>query len=228
MQKLLKIGHRGAKGYVVENTLESIEKALELHVDGVEIDVHLCASGELVVFHDFTLDRMTNGSGEVSKHTLTQLKQLKVKERFVIPTLEDVIDLIDHRCFLNVELKGKNTAMQTCNVLKHYIDQKNWHKDDFLISSFQHHELETVFKIDEDFRLGVLTKASVTDAIEFASTINAFAVHPNVALLTKNNVKFAQQLGFKVYTWTVNDDGTIDRMKAYGVDAIISDVPDRL
>ena len=62
---VLKIGNRGAKGHMAENTLESIKKALALGVDGIDIDVHRCASGQLVVFHDFTLDRMTNGTGEV-------------------------------------------------------------------------------------------------------------------------------------------------------------------
>ncbi len=108
--KPLKIGHRGAKAHSVENTIASIEKALELRVHGIEIDVHKCISGELVVFHDFTLDEMTNGSGEVAKHTLEQLKILKVKDQYEIPTLEEVLDIIDKKCILNIELKGKDTA----------------------------------------------------------------------------------------------------------------------
>ena len=87
---ILKIGHRGAMGFIPENTIASIKKALELGVDGIEIDVHKCQSGELVVFHDFTLDRMTNGSGEVEKYSLTQLKRLRVKGEHEIPTLEEV------------------------------------------------------------------------------------------------------------------------------------------
>ena len=75
-------------------------------------------------------------------------------------------------------------------------------------------------------RLGVLTKASVSDAIEFTNTINAYAIHPNVSLVTKDNVSLAQNKGYKVLTWTVNDQLTIERMKAYRVDGIISDNPD--
>nr|WP_321227014.1 glycerophosphodiester phosphodiesterase family protein [uncultured Psychroserpens sp.] len=228
MQKPLKIGHRGAKNHVAENTIESIEKALEFGVDGVEIDVHKCASGELVVFHDFTLDRMTNASGEIGKYTLTQLKSLKVKRRFLIPTLQEVLDVIDKKCMLNIELKGKDTAAETCKIVSHYIENKGWTNDLFLISSFQEKELEEVFKIDKNLRLGVLTKANVTDAMEFAKTINAYALHPNYSLLSKDNVKLAQQKGYKVMTWTVNDDESIKRMTSYGVDAIISDNPDRL
>ncbi|WP_460217773.1 glycerophosphodiester phosphodiesterase [Psychroserpens sp. MEBiC05023] len=228
MKNPLKIGHRGAKAYAAENTIESVKKALEIGVDGIEIDVHKCASGELVVFHDFTLDRMTDGSGEVSKHTLTSLKTLKVNHQFEIPTLQEVIDVINQKCMLNIELKGKGTAEETCNVIKDYIDNNGWTFNNFIISSFQQHELETVFNLLPNLKCAVLTKASVTDAIEFAKTINAYAIHPNVALLTQDNVKLAQNEGYKVITWTVNDEATIRRMKDYGVDGIISDNPDRL
>ncbi|MEZ4792555.1 MAG: glycerophosphodiester phosphodiesterase family protein [Gelidibacter sp.] len=224
----LKIGHRGAKGYIAENTIESIKKALDFGVDGIEIDVHLCASGELVVFHDFTLDRMTNGSGEVGKLTLSELKKLKVNGQFAIPTLEDVLDVIDRTCFLNIELKGKNTASKTCQIVQAFINNKGWNYQDFIVSSFQHHELQNVFVMDKKMPLGVLSKASVDEAIEFAETINAVAIHPNYALLTSENVKRAHSKGYKVYTWTVNDQQTIERMKSYKVDGIISDVPDRL
>ena len=225
---ILKIGHRGAKAYVAENTLESIQKALELGVDGIEIDVHLCASGELVVFHDFTLDRMTNGKGEVKKATLSELKNIKINDRYFIPTLEEVMNLIDRKCLLNIELKGRNTASKSCEIIQHYIKNEHWNYSDFIISSFQQRELEAVFRTDKNIPLGVLTKANVDEAIEFAQTINAVAIHPNYALLTPDNVKRAQNKNYKVFTWTVNDADTIKRMKSYGVDGIISDVPDRL
>ena len=129
---------------------------------------------------------------------------------------------------LNIELKGKYTALKTCDVIQKYIKEKEWNYNNFIVSSFQHHELEAVFKIDNNIPLGVLTKASVDDALEFAETVNAIAIHPNFALLTKENVKRAQAEDYKVYTWTVNDKQTIERMKSYKVDGIISDVPDRL
>ena len=228
MDNCLKIGHRGAKGHVAENTLESIQKALDLGVDGIEIDVHLCASGELVVFHDFTLDRITNGTGEVKKLSLLELKKLKIKSQFLIPTLEEVLDLINKKCFLNIELKGRNTALKTSEVIQDYIQNKDWNYEDFLVSSFQIRELEAIFNLDKKIPLGVLTKANMDEAIEFAQTINALAIHPNYALLTPENIKRAQDKNYKVYTWTVNDEKTIQRMKSYGVDGIISDVPDRL
>jgi glycerophosphoryl diester phosphodiesterase len=228
MHSPLKIGHRGALGHVSENTMESIKKALEFGVDGIEIDVHTCASGELVVFHDFTLDRMTNGVGEVSKYSLLELKELKVDGKFSIPTLVEVLDFIDKKCLLNIELKGKNTAKEACRLIEWYIANKNWTYKNFIVSSFQTHELEHVFKTDKNIPLAVLTKASMSEAIEFAQSIDAKIIHPNFALLTKENIRFAKSKGFSVNTWTVNDVKTIERMKDYRVDGIISDFPDRL
>lgn len=226
--KCLRIGHRGAEGYCAENTLESIQKALNIIVDGIEIDVHLCASGELVVFHDFTLERMTNGIGEVSNLSLSELKKLKVKGKYSIPTLAEVMNSINKKCILNIELKGQHTASEACRIIQYYIENKNWNYQQFLISSFQHHELENVYGLNKNIPLAVLTEASVDEAIEFGQAINAVAIHPNYALLTKDNVKRAQDFGFIVNTWTVNDIPTIERMKYYGVDAIISDFPDRI
>ncbi|WP_406967970.1 glycerophosphodiester phosphodiesterase [Flavisericum labens] len=222
------MGHRGALAYIAENTIPSIEKALSFNIDGIEVDVHLCATGELVVFHDFTLDRVTNGKGELKKHSLSELKQLKVKEEYKIPTLQEVLNVIDKKCLLNIELKGRGTAAKTCEVIETYVNEKGWRYSDFIVSSFQHHELEDVYNINKQIPLAVLTKASVAEAIEFAETINTKIIHPNFALLTRGNVKIAQQSGYKVNTWTVNDPDTIARMKDYGVDGIISDFPDRL
>jgi glycerophosphoryl diester phosphodiesterase len=228
MNKILKFGHRGAKGHVTENTLESIQKALDLGVDGIEIDVHVCKTGELVVFHDFTLDRITDGTGEIGKFSLSELKQLKVENLHSIPTLTEVLDLIDNKIFINIELKGEHTANPTCAVIKDYVDNKNWTVDHFIVSSFQEKELLDVFSCNPNIALGVLTKASVNQAVALAKRINAKAIHPNLALLSKDNVKQTQDQGYKVNVWTVNTKQAIARMKSYNVDAIISDFPDRL
>lgn len=227
-KNFLKIGHRGAKGHIAENTLESIQKALDLGVDGIEIDVHLCATGDLVVFHDFTLDRMTNGTGELAKKSLSDLKKLTVNEHYKIPTLLEVLDLIDKKCLLNIELKGKNTAFEVCKSIKIYGATQGWDYDNFLVSSFQHRELEDIYKIDKKIAIAVLSKASVEDCMDFANSVKAKAIHPNYALLTPDNVGRAQNLGYKVNTWTVNEKEAIQRMKSYGVDGIISDFPERL
>ncbi|WGD33600.1 glycerophosphodiester phosphodiesterase family protein [Olleya sp. YS] len=225
---MLKIGHRGAKGHVAENTLESIHQAIQFGVDGIEIDVHVCKSGQLVVFHDYTLDRMTNGTGEIGAYTLEQLKQLMVDQKYQIPTLEEVLDLINNSMLINIELKGEATALPACQVIDNYVANNNWSLDNIIVSSFQEQELLEVYNHNPNIPLAVLTKASVRKAINFANTINAKAIHPNFSLLSKDNVKEAQDLGFNVNTWTVNTQQAIKRMKSYRVDAIISDFPDRL
>ena len=85
---MLIIGHRGARGYIAENTLESIQKALDLNVDGVEIDVYQCASGEIVVFHDSKLNRLTGNRGFIEKTNFDELNTILVKGKYKIPTLE--------------------------------------------------------------------------------------------------------------------------------------------
>ncbi len=223
-----KIGHRGAKGFVAENTLESFQKALNLGVDAVELDVHLCASGELVVFHDFTVDRMTNGSGEVHKLPLTELKALKISGKFELPTLAEVFDLIDRKCWINVELKGHQTAQASVEIIEQYINKKGWQYDDFVVSSFQKEELEKVHVLNPKINLGVLTQASVEQALEWADQLSAKAIHPHFSLLTEENCNETVRKGYQIFTWTVNHEDDIQRLQHYKINGIISDFPDRL
>ncbi|MDO6760948.1 glycerophosphodiester phosphodiesterase family protein [Tamlana sp. 2_MG-2023] len=225
--KVLKIGHRGAKGHLAENTLESIQKALDLKVDGIEIDVHRCASGELVVFHDFTLNRVTDGLGEVSKHTLNNLKKVKVKGRYQIATLSQVLALVDNKCLLNIELKGQDTAKEACRLITFFVDKKGWDYSNIIVSSFQFDLLEEAFKINKDIPLGVLTNTNLEEAVNFAKSINAVSIHPNYTMLTPENVEELKQ-DFKVIAYTVNNLKPIERMIEYGVNGIISDYPDRI
>lgn len=228
MAGILKIGHRGAKAHVAENTLASIQKAIDMGVDGIEIDVHVCAGGELVVIHDFTVDRTTNGSGEVHKMTLTELKSLEVEGAYEIPTLEEVLVLTNKKCYLNIEMKGRHTAKPLSDLMEMYVNTKGYTYDDFIVSSFQREELMVMSEINPDIHLGVLSQASVTQAWEWALEFNAKAIHPHFSLLTESNVKKAKLAGFKVNTWTVNEPEDIERVKLYNVDGIISDYPERL
>ncbi len=228
MGTIQKIGHRGAKGRLAENTLESIELSLSFGVDAIEIDVHRCKSGELVVIHDFTLDRTTNGSGEITEYTLAELKEFLVEGKYKIPLLTEVLDLIEGKCGINIELKGTNTAEITCAFVRDYVNNKGWAYSDFILSSFQYSELFEVFKIDKNIPIGILSKASVFEAIELGKKLKALAIHPSIGITTRDNVKQCHQVGFKVNVWTVNDLKSIARMMDFGVDGIISDFPDLL
>jgi len=228
MAAILKIGHRGAKGHEPENTLASFAKAIGLGAEGIELDVHVCATGELVVIHDFTVDRVTNGTGEVHKLSLAELKALTIDGLHTIPTLHEVYNLIDKRCFVNIEMKGRHTAKPVSEFIDDYVANKGYDYSDFLVSSFQREELQVLSIINPKIHLGVLTQASVTQAREWADEFKAKAIHPHFTLLTPHNVIKAQQDGYKVFTWTLNEIEDIERIKTYGVNGIISDYPERL
>ena len=225
---MLKIGHRGAKAHVAENTLESFQHALAMGMGGIELDIHTCATGELVVIHDFTVERTTNGAGEVSKLSLKQLKELKVEGQYNIPTLDEVIEALGTRCFINIEMKGRHTAKPLSELLVRLVGSGDYNYSQFIVSSFQKEELQIMSEINPNVNLGVLTQASVTEAGEWADAFSAKALHPHFSLLTESNVKKAHEARFKIYTWTVNEPGDIARVKSYGVDGIITDYPERL
>ncbi|WP_339893534.1 glycerophosphodiester phosphodiesterase family protein [uncultured Algibacter sp.] len=224
---VLKIGHRGAKGHMAENTLESIKKAIALGVDGIEIDVHRCASGQLVVFHDFTLDRMTNGTGEISKHTLKELKRFVVKGHCQIPTLSEVLTFVNNKCLLNIELKGQDTAKEASRLIAFFVEKKGWEYNNIIVSSYQKDLLEVVHKINDKIPLGVLTETNIDTAVNFAKTVKAVAIHADYTMLTQEIVEELKK-DYKVIAYTVNNLNPIKRIKSYGVDGMISDFPDRI
>lgn len=225
---MLKIGHRGAKGYEPENTLIAFEKAIHLGVDGIELDVHLSSDNELIVIHDETVDRTTNGKGEVNQLSLKELKALKIENTAAIPTLTEVFDLVNQRCFINIELKGIGTPKPVIQLIAHYISEKNWDYIHFLISSFDWKMLEETHSLDPKIKIGVLTEESIDNALAFAKKINAFAINPYYKLLSKENVILMQQNGFEIYPWTVNSENAIQKIKTFNVNGIISDFPDRI
>ena len=228
MNKILKIGHRGAKGYEPENTLISFEKAIEMGADGIELDVHLSLDGHLVVIHDETIDRTTNGKGVVNQLTLAELKSFRINEKFEIPTLEEVLDLVDQRCFVNIELKNQDTAEKVVQLIEHYISDKKWKNSDFIVSSFDWNALQQVRFLNDAIRIGVLTETDLDLAISFARFMKAEALHPDFQLLANVYAAKIQEKGILVFPWTVNEIDDIQKMKSFKVDGIITDFLDRV
>lgn len=218
-------GHRGAAGLVAENTLESIEEALHHKVDGIEIDVHKCKSGELIVIHDETLQRTTNGVGKVSDCTLQELNKYTTTEGYKIPTLHQVLDLVNTRCDINIELKGIGTAMPVIELLEEYIKNTKWKRNNFVLSSFDHSQLFQIKRSSSEFRLGVLTEKNILSILSIAESLEAYSVHPPIASLTKEEVRLAKDKSYKVYVWTVDDPEDIKSSKKLKIDAIITDFP---
>ena len=227
---VVRIGHRGSKGYVAENTLESINHAILLGVAGIEIDVFKCLSGELVLSHENNLKRLTGKSGQLEKLTLGELKKFLVVGKYKIPTLIDVLKTIETPLFVNIELKGLNTAQATSKIITNLSKSTSWRLENFIISSFNWNELEQFRSIDKNTPVGVLVSnsMSINEAIEFGKKINAQAIHPNFKLLNEKTVKKIKNNGFKIYTWTVNSKDDINYMKKFKVDGIISDFPDKI
>lgn len=228
MEKPLIIGHRGAKGHVTENTLASIEKAIELGVDAVEIDVYKIKTGEIVVFHDDTVDRLTDGTGKIEEYSRSQLAGLLLEGNHKIPELSNVLDLIDGRVRLNIELKGAGTALDVSMMINSYVKDTRWRKGDFLISSFNWDELRDMRRLDSDIPIAILTGKDPRKGIAVAHELRAEAINPNFKTVDQYIVDQMHKAGFKVYVWTVNEPKDIAKMKKLGVDGIITDYPDRV
>src|SRR5690606_24833986 len=113
--------------------------------------------------------------------------------------------------------KGRHTAKPVSHLIQKYILEKDYSYENFIVSSFQREELEMMFTINPKVHLGILSQASVSQALEWASAFSARAIHPHFSLLTQENVQKAQAQGFKVYAWTVNETEDIERIKNYNV-----------
>ncbi len=225
---MLKIGHRGAKGHEPENTLISFQKALDMQVDGIELDVHLSADGELIVIHDETIDRTTNGIGLVNTLSLRQLKKCRINNHHEIPLLSEVFDLVNKNCFINIELKSYETAEKVVELIEDYVSEKNWKYEQFLISSFDWNALQQVRFLNERIQIGVLTETDLDLALAFAKFIQAKSIHPHFHMLSEENVSKIQSKGLQVFPWTVNEREDVEKIKSYKVNGIITDFPNRI
>ena len=227
-ETMLKIAHRGASGYKPENTLAAFQKALDMQVDGIELDVHLTGDGAILVIHDETLERTTNGVGRISEMSFDDVRKFKCDDNNAIPTLAETLDLIAAKCFVNIELKGDRTALSVVELIRHNVDEKKWMYSQFIVSSFDWNALQEVRKTNPEIPIGVLTTTDLDLAIGFAEFIKAQAIHPYFHLLTAKNVSIMQEKGFAVYAWTVNEPDDIAQVKKLSVNGIITDFPDRI
>lgn len=220
------IGHRGAMGLVPENTLLSFRKALELGVDGVEFDVQNI-DGNLLVFHDDTLERTTNGKGLLLDHSVEYLRNLDAGQGERIPFLHEVIELIDKDTFINIELKGLRTASLVMELVK-LLDKDRYKKENFIISSYLFSELFLVRQLDPEIQIGVIADDQPEVALSFARDVNAYSFHPSLSLVSKELVEQVHQEGMLLYVHTVNDLDNIAKVRAMGVDGVFTDYPDRV
>lgn len=223
MPSTLCIGHRGSKGTLPENTLPSFEQAIKVGCEWVELDVYQ-VEGELLVIHDKSVDRTTDGKGLVSELSFDEIRALDAGGGHSVPTLQEVINLVDRRCRINIELKGPNTGKPVSGLLGRYC-LSEWTPSDFLLSSFNHRELE---QADPLYPRGVLFVKLLPDTWERAERLGAWSVNFDKGDVSRALVEEAHSRGYKVLVYTVNSNTDILRMIDHGVDGIFSDYPDRV
>ena len=223
---MLVIGHRGAMGHAPENTLESIQVALDMGVDWIEIDVYAVDS-EIVVIHDGTLMRTTNGFGRVMKQKLDYLRSLDAGNGEKIPLLSEVIELVDGKVGLNIELKGPNTAGPVINFLDNHLPS-HWDKENILLSSFEHVQLEEAKKLNPTYKRAPLFWKNKIDHDYVINELEAIAVNPWLPTVTQQMVNDAHAHDLQVLVYTVNKPADIEKMRSFGVDGIFTNYPDRV
>ena len=217
-------------GHVLENTIESVQKAIELNVDGIEIDVFKSKTGELVVYHDPSLSRLSNSNAFIEQISLDSIKKIELIGGYFIPTLKEIVDIIPEKIFLNIELKGQDTSFETNKIITNYLKTYNFPISKFIISSFRWDELKKIRSINKEIPIAILVDSlyKIDGAIKLAKQINAIAINPNKKFITKEIVNNIQSNNIKVYPYTINTPRNIRRVRSMGVDAIITDYPERI
>ena len=227
--------HRGASGYCPENTLAAFQKAVELCADGIELDVQMTRDGELVVCHDETIDRTSNGSGWIKDKTLAELKALDFssgKKKFsgaTIPTMREVFELLsDTDILINIELKTGIVFYPGMAEKLLELTAECGFKDRVIYSSFNHYTIKHMREISPEAKLGFLYADGTIDMPAYAQKYGVQALHP--ALYNIQFPGFIEEChkeGIAVNVWTVDSDEYIEMSYRAGVDAIITNYPDK-
>jgi len=233
MQKIY--GHRGASAYAPENTLEAFSLAAKMGADGVELDVHLCKSGEIVVAHDERIDRVADGEGELRAYTLSELKQFHFNRTHPeyasarIPTLEEVFDLLAPTGLcVNVEIKTGYIDYPGLEEKCIDLAARKGMTDRVLYSSFNHLSVQKIKEIDPSLPCGLLYDLVPIEPVRYATNARMNALHPHFsALRVPGMVAEAHAAGLQVNPWTVNSEDDIRFCLNAGADIIISNYPDR-
>jgi glycerophosphoryl diester phosphodiesterase len=238
-QKVICFAHRGARGHAPENTLMAFDLAFDLGAEAIECDVQCSRDGELVIIHDGTVNRTTNGVGAVAALSFADLRALdagriwRIPQR--IPTLAETLDLVRRRGgALNLEIKGESVAesIGTAEAVEPVLRElEEPLRARLLVSSFAH---PAVARLKE--RLPWLRVATLYSGREWqkqdmlapALAMGAEAIHPGVALTTADLVSWAHDAELRVNVWTANRTATIRKLIAWGVDGLFSDYPERV
>ncbi len=219
------IAHRGSGVGPFENTLRGMQMAITWGADGIECDVQSSHDGELVVFHDATLDRLTNGSGLVTEQTLEELKRFHVGEGEQIPTLAEVLTLLKSQpqFIINLDVKVQGIEVK---ILKE-IQSRNL-LDRTLVSSFVPQVLRKFRELNADIATGWIYGYNYENPVKEAKKIGCTALHPRLDLVSKELRQVSRKQGLMLNPWSVNSEEDMRRFIELGVDWIITDNPRRL
>lgn len=226
--------HRGASGYAPENTLEAFRLAMDQGADGIELDVHLTKDGEVVVIHDETLDRTSNGHGKIRDYTLEELKKfsyhnhMKKYEGVSIPTLKEVLDLVkDSAMKVNIELKTgfywyDGIEEKTMQIVR---DRKMENR--VIYSSFNHYSIQKVLEQDSYAETAYLFSDVTLNMEKYAKATGVKGLHPCIYHLKMANfLETYLRSGLKVRVWTVNKKEDMKWLIDAGIDGVITNYPD--
>ena len=227
-------GHRGASGHAPENTLEAFRLALEMGADGFELDVHLSLDGELVVIHDETLDRTTDGTGYVRDLPLAKLKELDASNQIPgfhgvrIPTLGEVFELVRGTgCLVNVEIKTDECFYPGIEEKCLALAKEMGVEDQVIYSSFNHYTLLKLRQLKQDVKTGMLFGDIMVDPWAYARQLQVDYLHPmKLNIYTPGFAEGAKAAGYGINMWTINDSGDISECLKHDV-GIITNYPDR-
>jgi len=215
------IGHRGAAGLAPENTLPSFRCAYACGVSAVELDVYVL-EGELVVIHDDTLERTTNGTGPLSNIGLPALRELDAGNRAPVPLLGEVIAELPAGTGLNIELKGPGTAAPVAEFLRRHPNV------DVLVSSFDHGELTRFRQLDVRALVAPLCSRWRSSVWRRAAELDAFAIHLSRRAVTPARLAEAHRRGFRTFVYTVNSLDDARTLVTLGATGVFTDYPDRI
>ena len=225
--------HRGASSDAPENTLEAFRLAVEQGADGIELDVQMSADGALVVIHDETLNRVSDGSGFVKDRTLAELKALDFSKprpgygRVRIPELSEVYRLVkETRLIVNVEIKSGIIPYEGIELKLLQLERDMGMQGRILYSSFNHFSLLTLRDIKPNAAIGLLYADGWAHVPEYAKALNANAIHPSkYNMWVPNLTEHCHALGIAVHPWTIDAEEEIRAMADMQVDAIITNRP---
>ena len=227
---MLNIAHRGASGRFPENTLRAFDAAIGAGAQMCELDVQITNDGALVVMHDETVERTTDGCGAVRSMTLDRIKSLDAGIRFGaefqgerVPLLEEVMTLIEGRCGLNIEIKGTGVERRVCELLV-----QRGALATAIISSFDWDALAVVRHFEPRARVGLLASQWPARLVGAAFELKAESINPRADMVTEDLCIAAHERNLSVYTWTVDEPAEMRKLIAFGVDGIMTNYPERL